>query len=237
MQIVDSRAVQSRFSNGLPRVVDRVCPHCLREAPFEARMWHEHGRHVAAADAHCPRCAGLLMLLVLREEARGELDPVIYAHPASPERSAMPGAAQLHSLSPPLGRSYDSALSLFNRAEWAPAALTLRHLLEGVLSRLAGDDARELPLVRKLSVLSEHLDLTRPLQDVSDLLAPAGALGKAFEDEAMIDRATVEHLVELAELLITYLVVLPGAMSDLRARIASAPVPLRRGSGTAAPGA
>jgi hypothetical protein len=30
-----------------------------------------------------------------------------------------------------------------------------------------------------------------------------------------------------------YLVVLPGEMADLRSRIATAPVPLRRGSGVA----
>jgi len=232
MQSVDSRAVHTRFSNGLPRTVDRVCPHCMRESPFEARVWHEHGRHVAAADAHCARCGGLLILMLLRDDAHGEVETALYAHPASPQREQMPGVDQLHALSAPLGRSYDSAIALFNRAEWAPAALTLRHLLEGVTARLAGEDARELPLAQQLDMLAERVDLARPLKDVAELMAPAGALGKAFDDEAQIDRTTTEQLVELTELMIAYLVTLPGAMADVRTRIASAPVPLRRGSST-----
>lgn len=235
MQPVDPRAIHSRFSNGLPRTVDRLCPHCHRDAPFEARVWHDHGRHVAAADAHCARCSGLLVLMLVREEGPGDAQPALFAHPPSPQRLPMPGAGQLHSLSPPLGRSYDSALALFNRGEWAPAALTLRHLLEGVVGRLAGEDARELPLAQQLGAVTQKVDLTRPLQDTVELMTGGGPLGRAFDDEAMIDRATTEHLIELAELLIAYLVALPGAMSDLRARIASAPVPLRRGgAGTGA---
>ena len=36
-------------------------------------------------------------------------------------------------------------------------------------------------------------------------------------------------MLELTEQLVSYLVVLPGAMAELKDRIATAPVPLRRG--------
>ena len=42
--------------------------------------------------------------------------------------------------------------------------------------------------------------------------------------------ATAEHLLELTEQLLQYLVVLPGELADLKSRIATAPVPLRRGA-------
>ena len=62
---------------------------------------------------------------------------------------------------------------------------------------------------------------------------PGGTFGRQFDDEATIDKLTAELLLELAEQLLTYLVVLPGTMTDLKGRIATAPVPLRRGSGAA----
>jgi len=135
-------------------------------------------------------------------------------------------------LSGPLGRSYESALKLYNRAEWGPAALTVRHLLEGLAARLLGDDKRELPLARQLEALPKDIDLARPLQDIAQLMASNGAFGRHFDDESAIDKVTAEQLLELAEQLISYLVVLPGTMAELKSRIATAPVPLplRRGN-------
>ena len=77
------------------------------------------------------------------------------------------------------------------------------------------------------------IDFARPLQDMSQLMASDGAFGRHFDDESSIDKVTAEHMLELAEQLLQYLVVLPGEMTDLRSRIATAPVPLRRGSGVA----
>ena len=142
----------------------------------------------------------------------------------------MPGLAHLQALSGPLARSYDSALKLYNHAEWGSTALTVRHLLEGLAARLLPADKRDLPLPRQLEDLPEEVDLARPLQDIAHLLAPDGAFGRQFEDETSIDKATAEHLIELAEQLIQYLVVLPGELTELKSRIATAPVPLRRSS-------
>jgi hypothetical protein len=134
-------------------------------------------------------------------------------------------------LSGPLARSYDSALKLYNHAEWGATALTVRHLLEGLAARLLPADKRELPLTRQLEALPRELDLSRPLQGIAELMAPDGAFGRHYDDETAIDKVTAEHLLELAEQLIQYLVVMPGEMAGLKSRIATAPVPLRRGSG------
>jgi hypothetical protein len=133
-------------------------------------------------------------------------------------------------LSAPLARSYDSALKLYNRAEWGAAALTVRHVIAGLANRLLGEDKRDMALPRRLEALAQDVDLARPLQDVAQLLAPGGTFGRQFEDEAAIDKVTAELLLELAEQMITYLVVLPGTMTDLKSRIATAPVQLRRGN-------
>ena len=61
-------------------------------------------------------------------------------------------------------------------------------------------------------------------------MAPDGAFGRHFDDATAIDKVTAEHLMELTEQLLQYLVVLPGELADLKSRIATAPVPLRRGT-------
>ncbi len=228
MQRIQDASVQSRFSNGLARTVELICPHCLKLSAFETKPWQEHGRKVAAAEAPCPRCEGSVQFVQLIDDAGARMVDGLHVYPPTGAREAMPGSDHLHALASPLGRTYDSALRLYNKGEWGPAALVVRHLLEGLASRLLPDDKRELPLSRQLEALPKDVDLTRPLHDVAPLLASGGAFGREFEDEAGITQATASQLLELAEQLMAYLVVLPGTMAELKSRIATAPVPLRR---------
>ena len=138
------------------------------------------------------------------------------------------GVEHLRTLSAPLGRSYESAIKLYNHAEWAAAAITMRHFLDGLGKRLLASDKREMPLTRQLEALAKDVDLARPLQNVAQLLAPNGAIGHRFEDEATIDQEVAAQLIELTEGLVSYLVVLPAMLADIKARIGSAPVPMRR---------
>lgn len=230
MQLVDSTHVHTRFSNGCPQTLELVCPHCLKEATFLPKAWHEHGRQVAVAEAPCSRCDGSVLFLQMLEDNEGiPRTAALYINPPSAARESLQGSHFLSALSGPLGRTYESALKLYNRTEWGASALMVRHLLAGLSTRLLGEDKRDLPLSRQLDALAQ-VDLTPPLQDIAGLLAPDGSFGRQFQDEAAIEQATAEQLLELAEHLVTYLVVLPGAMAELKSRIATAPVPLRRSS-------
>ncbi|HEX6313762.1 MAG TPA: hypothetical protein VFZ73_02840 [Gemmatimonadaceae bacterium] len=231
-QIPDS-GIQSRFANGFARSVELICPRCNEKAMFEARPWQEHGRQVVATEMSCTRCESEALLIQLVDDCGNARPASLFTYPAPGGRASMAGTQHLHALSGPLGRSYDSALKLYNHAEWGPSALTVRHLLEGLAARLLPPDKRDLPLTPQLDALSREIDLARPLQGIAQLMAPDGAFGRHFDDEAAIDKVTAEHLLELAEQLIQYLVVVPGEMADLKSRIATAPVPLRRGSGVA----
>jgi hypothetical protein len=230
MHLIPDSSIQARFANGFPRAIELICPHCYEKTMFEARPWQEHGRQIVATEMTCMRCDFEVLLVQLLDELGGCKPASLYTHPAPGERQAMPGVAHLQALSGPLARSYDSALKLFNHAEWGPAALTVRHLLEGLAGRLLAVEKRELPLPRQLDALPKDIDLAKPLQDIAQLMAPDGAFGRHFDDEMAIDRVTAEHLLELAEQLIQYLVVLPGELAGLKSRIATAPVPLRRGT-------
>lgn len=231
MHPIPDSSIQSRFANGFARAVELICPGCHEKAMFEARPWQEHGRQVVATEMDCTRCGNEMLLVQLLDDFNNCKPASLFTWPAPGGRASMPGAQHLQALSGPLARSYDSALKLYNHAEWGASALTVRHLLEGLAARLLAADKRSLPLPRQLDALPQDVDLARPLQEIAQLMAPDGAFGRHFDDESAIDKVTAEHLLELAEQLIQYLVVLPGEMADLKSRIATAPVPLRRGSG------
>ena len=228
MQVVHESKVLARFSNGHPQQIELVCPHCLREATFAPVAWHQHARLLAVAEATCPRCAGDVMFLLKFDRHDEAASPVLYIDPPASGRELVAGVEHLRTLSAPLGRSYESAIKLYNHAEWAAAAITMRHFLDGLGKRLLASDKRELPLTRQLEALAKDVDLARPLQNVAQLLAPNGAIGHRFEDEATIDQEVAAQLIELTEGLVSYLVVLPAMLADIKARIGSAPVPMRR---------
>jgi hypothetical protein len=230
MHPIPDASVQGRFANGFARSVELICAHCHEKAVFEASPWQEHGRQIVATEMTCTRCEFKALLVQLLDEFNNCKPASLFTYPAPGGRDSMPGVRHLQGLSGPLARSYDSALKLYNHAEWGPAALTARHLLEGLCARLLPADKRELPLTRQLEALPRDLDLAKPLQDIAQLMAAEGAFGRHFDDEAAIDKVTAEHLLELTEHLLQYLVVLPGELAELKGRIATAPVPLRRGS-------
>ena len=230
MQVVDANRVRSRFSlAGHPQIVEMICPHCLKDATFNIKRWTEHAGRIAACEEPCPRCniPVLFMNLVDRVESPG--DPTLYAHPDPVGRNPMDGAEFLASLSAPLARTYDCALKYYNQGDWGTAALTIRHLLEGLATRLLTDTHPEASLPRQLETLTQGVDLAAPLEDIADLLAPDGAFGKEFSDTTSIEQTTAEQLLELTEQLVAYLVVLPGTMAELKRRISTKPVPFRRG--------
>lgn len=230
MQLLDASTVRKRFSlGGHPQVIEMMCPHCLKHATFTIKGWSEHAGQVAVTESLCPNCSiGVLFMNLLdRRDAPGK--STLYAHPDPVGRNVMHGADHLRRLSAPLGRTYDSALKHYNHGDWGTTALTVRHLLEGLATRLLTDTHQGTPLTAQLEMLTKGVDLSAPLHDIAELLAPDGVFGRQFLDETGIDQATAEQLLELAEQLVAYLVVLPGTMTELKSRIATAPVPLRRG--------
>jgi hypothetical protein len=231
MHPIPDSSVYARFANSFARSIELICPRCHEKAIFEARPWQEHGRQIVATEMACTRCEFEALLVQLVDDFGNCKPASLFMYPAPGGRSSMGGTEHLQALSGPLARSYDSALKLYNHAEWGATALTVRHLLEGLAARLLPADKREMPLTRQLEALPREVDLSRPLQGIAELMAPDGAFGRHFDDETAIDKVTAEHLLELAEQLIQYLVVMPGEMAGLKSRIATAPVPLRRGSG------
>ena len=238
MNIVDPSHVHSRFSlAGHPQVIGLLCPHCMKESTFTVKSWTQHAGRVAATETPCPRCNREVMFLNLVDHRDSPGEPTLYMHPDPVGRTRMDGADYLRDFSAPLDRTYDTVLKHYNNGDWGTAALMTKYLLEGLATRLLTDTHEGVPLTSQLEILSKGVELSAPLEDISDMLAPDGVFGRQLADATTVDQDTAQHLLELTEQLIAYLVVMPGTMADLKSRIASAPVPIRRkGNGAGATG-
>ena len=211
MQVVHESKVLARFSNGHPQQIELVCPHCLREATFAPVAWHQHARLLAVAEATCPRCAGDVMFLLKFDRHDEAVSPVLYIDPPASGRELVAGVEHLRTLSGPLGRSYESAIKLYNHAEWAAAAITMRHFLDGLGKRLLAtlDGLRGGQLVVRDALGTVVLgEAGGTLQAELDILDPgfyraAAASGSVGAGEAYMDGLwRCDDLVALVRLLV-----------------------------------
>src|SRR3546814_6953114 len=102
----------------------------------------------------------------------------------------------------------------YNQGDWGSAALLVRHLLEGLATRLLTDTYPEAPLPRQLETLTKGVDLHAPLEDIADMLAPEGGFGKQLPEPTSIGQNAAEQMLERTEQLLSYMVGLPGAMAE-----------------------
>jgi hypothetical protein len=121
-------------------------------------------------------------------------------------------------------------LKHYNHGDWGTTALTVRHLLEGLATRLLTDTHHDASLATQLETLPQGV---KPVGAAGRghrrFPAPNGILGRSSTTRPRSTRNTAQQLLELAEQLVAYLVVLPGTMAELKSRNRHAPVPMRRG--------
>jgi hypothetical protein len=222
MEPVNQQDVQARYVSGLPRTLELRCPHCRERARFHSRPWQEHGIRVAAAEAPCELCEKTVQLVQMVDANAKAIEGALWVTPPPGERRAMRGVEHLEAMSQPLAREYASVLRLFNCAHFGAAALTLRHMVEGLVPMLLPKDRQDVPQHRQLEALANLPGCARPLQRTAQLLGPDGPFERAFSDVAAIDRDKAEQMLDVVENLVTCLVIQPAMLEALNDRIGGA---------------
>lgn len=222
MEPVNQQDVQARYVSGLPRTLELRCPHCGERARFHSRPWQEHGIRIAAAEAPCELCEKTVQLVQLVDGNAKAIDDALWVTPPPGERRPLRGVEHLEAMSRPLAREYDSVLRLFNAGHYGAAALTLRHMVEGLAPILLPKDRQDLAPHRQLEALATQPGCARPLQRTVQLLGPDGPFEQAFSDVAAIDRDRAEQMLDVVENLVTCLVVQPAMLEALNDRVGGA---------------
>lgn len=208
--------------HAVPTAVDLICPSCRRDVTFTLPNWSSGHTQGLPNQSRCPRCAEITTFIRLGGASLDEMRLFVDADPVG--REPLPGLAALseEAFSIRLKKAYQSALRAFSIGDYEATAVHCRRVLEGVTSVLLANEA-DTPrnLARRLERLAKnHADvLARPLLDLSSSLKDGGNLGAHFDDEADTTADDAGHMVELLEILITYLFVLPAELRRFRTEV------------------
>lgn len=214
--------VRDTAQHAVPAAVDLVCPSCRRDVTFSLPQWTNHNLRGLPVQGRCPRCAESTTFIRLGGKARGEMRLYVDAEPVEREQLNGLEAIPAEKFPPKLKKTYASALRALGNDDPGAVAVHCRKVLEGITSQLlASEPSPPKVLAQRLEILAkEHSSsLAQPLLDLSKSLKDGGNLGAHFDDEEDTSRDDAEHMVELLDILITYLFVLPEQVRRFRAEV------------------
>lgn len=199
-----------------PASVNAHCGHCAEKVSFALEGPMVFGV-VPAVLQHslCPNCRQKVLFIAIEPGPADDkskmtcAELVMYPAPKSP-RKTVEGSDLLP---PELAAAYREAIDVFNAKAWRATATTCRVTLEGIVSNLAPTATGALH--QKLSTLSDHVDLTKPLQKLTDLIRRAGNLGAHFDSANPPTREMAEAQLRLVEYLLEYVYTLPKLIDSL----------------------
>ncbi|WP_341985145.1 hypothetical protein [Rossellomorea oryzaecorticis] len=100
----------------------------------------------------------------------------------------------------------------------ATAVMTKR-VLESLVKNLNAEKAKSQTLAEQFEQLPKNVDLSSPIQTLSQLTRPESPFFQMLELEKEIDDKTAELLIELLEALIDYLYVVPEKIETIKQKI------------------
>ncbi|MCT8137996.1 hypothetical protein H1D32_09650 [Anaerobacillus sp. CMMVII] len=109
-------------------------------------------------------------------------------------------------------RVYRSAVNVQQLKDPSATAVMSKRVLESVMKSFLGDKVKGQPLSSQMESLPKHLDLSRPIVSLSQLVQPNSKFHQILELEQDIDEDMSRLMIELLEGLIEYLYILPSKL-------------------------
>lgn len=207
-----------------PIAFGSICPHCGVKHGFSNSSGLNdsvlrQGRPLLSA---CPGCQGPLWMYLLNpaEQVGDDWEGEIWIHPSPRTGHAVPLDGVLP-VTDGLRREYQSALDCFALGQWRAAAQASRVVLEAVVAKFLPEADPRQPLASRLKELATTMDLDKPILDAAAALKDGGNLASHFSGGHDFDVQTAEEMLELLGFLLTYLLVVPAQIEQLKTRIES----------------
>ncbi len=203
----------------VPVAIDMVCPSCRKPVTFTPTQWDHQSVFGFPYAVRCPRCSANVTLIRLGSAQQDQVR--LFIDDQEPGRGPVAGLNDVPAdvLPQKLRAAYLSALSVLAIGEAEATAVTCRRVLEGVTGRLLSDPAAKgKTLAQRIRALADEQEtLAAPLIDLSDSLRRSGNLGAHFdEDGPETSVKDAEQMVDLLDLLFTYLYVLPQQIHEFK---------------------
>lgn len=206
----------------IPKSIQCECPGCRKTTEFMLNANYQNSKNGMVTECSCPSCKKSAVFIIMTKEVQDEqaeyADTYIYDLQAS--KHPINQIENLPNIPKDLIRAYRSALNVYESRENAATAVMSKRVIESILKHFLGEESKAQPLSQQLEILPNHVDLSKPIQSLSHLLATDDSLHRMLELETEMDYETTTLLMELLESLIEYLFVLPGKIEVTNNKIA-----------------
>ncbi len=210
----------------VPQSVSTVCPFCDTLALFTLYgFMNDQSRRTVSAEAVCPGCSNKIWFWTISpppnsypsgQKIKHSPDAFfIYPKPKSPKQPI----EGIEKLPEQLAKAYNSAVKVYNSKVWEATATCCRRTLEGLMKISLPSDKQNLTLQRAINELPNHIDLKKPLTDLSHAIREGGNLGAHFDLLREPDEETATIMLELLEYLFDYMYILPKKIEELDKRV------------------
>ncbi len=198
------------------------CPKCSKTGEFALKAnFYQVRKTGLFGEGICSECKKpsefVIMLKDQPNQQVKEADIYIYDPTASEGR--LEHFEQNKNMPIDLVRSYTSALNVSQSQDNSATAVMSKRVLESVLKNFMGERTKDQSLAQQFEQLPEHVDLTKPIHALSQLVHPDRPFNAMLDLEREIDDETAALLMELLEGLIEYLFILPEKIESVQDQI------------------
>lgn len=212
-----------RYGNlKIPKSIQSECPQCRNITEFMINANFQSSKIGLLTESSCPTCKKSTVFIIMTKDGQDEqnehADTYIYDVQAS--KHLINHLESLPNIPKDLIRAYQSAINVFESRENSATAVMSKRVVESILKHFLKEKSKGQPLSQQLEILPNQVDLAKPIQSLSHLLATDGSLHRMLELETEMDYETTSLLMDLLESLIEYLFVLPGKIEVTHNKIA-----------------
>lgn len=225
MRRINPGSVNSYIRYGnvkIPKSIQSECPQCRNITEFMINANFQSSKNGLLTESSCPTCKKSTVFIIMTKDGQDEqnehADTYIYDIQAS--KHLVNHLESLPNIPKDLIRAYRSAINVFESRENSATAVMSKRVIESILKHFLKEKSKGQPLSQQLEILPNQVDLAKPIQSLSHLLATDGSLNRMLELETEMDYETTSLLMDLLESLIEYLFVLPGKIEVTHNKIA-----------------
>jgi hypothetical protein len=224
MRRINPGSVNSYIRYGnlkIPKSIQSECPQCRNITEFMINANFQSSKNGLLTESSCPACKKSTVFIIMTKDGQDEqehADTYIYDIQAS--KHLINHLESLPNIPKDLIRAYRSAINVFESRENSATAVMSKRVIESILKHFLKEKSKGQPLSQQLEILPNQVDLAKPIQSLSHLLATDGSLHRMLELETEMDYETTALLMDLLESLIEYLFVLPGKIEVTHNKIA-----------------
>lgn len=215
MRRINPGSVNSYIRYGnlkIPKSIQSECPECRKTTEFMINANFQSSKNGLLTESSCPTCKKSTVFIIMTKDAQDEqnehADTYIYDVQAS--KHLINHIESIPNIPKDLIRAYRSAINVHESRENSATAVMSKRVIESILKHFLREKSKGQPLSQQLEILPNHVDLAKPIQSLSTLLATDGPLHQMLELESEMDYETTSLLMDLLESIIEYLFVLPG---------------------------